>query len=560
MKHFYLLIITVSIIFFGLCAPKSFVFANSVCSGSPACVYVYTNYCWTRTFECALYPGGPLNGTCTDQQCEMRPGICSIPQSGGGSCTCCWNDGCYYSCPGAPTPAPGNGDPPADPTPEAGTCQNMYYCRTSDYSCQLTSSQYENSGTYPLCGSSSPTCAQNLNTNLPGQTTGQCYTSAGLCATSCVRPPGSVRIRAAMVPSGTNTCAAVQSSTNFTPVDIILFSDASSKTTSSDGTYASATWANSSAETKWFQDYPPTDYVLAMACYNTTSQPALTSGNTATLNSGETLTWQLGYTAGVGWFQAQGGDVYAATQLRSFIPASAVGGRYFVKDGNTGGTPGVVTFGTSADFDTTSGNGYGYVSTKNWLVTETQDSSDYYAIMYHRFGSPTTADYPGGTTFTSKIASRAEPYYVGGDLIVDTADWTVGNGETITVLVNGDLLLNKKINITGTGFVSFIVNGDITVNSSVGTTSTSSTPVIEGIYITSPAGTFRTGSSTSAAARRFVGKGTFVAGTFALERDLDADTHNIDYAADLFIYNPELMLRMPDKMKDMPVSWQEVAP
>ncbi len=367
-------------------------------------------------------------------------------------------------------------------------------------------------------------------------------------------------MRASVIPNTANTCADVTSSTNYTPVGVQLFPDGTSKTTASDGTYASARWANSNPGTKSFVDTPPTGYILTLACYNTTSQPAYASGYTATLPTGETLTWQLGYTAGVGWFQAQGGDVYAASTLRSYIPVGAVGGRYFVGNGSTGGMPGVVTFGATYDFDNTAANGAGYVSTKNWLVNESQSATDFYSVMYHRLGSPTVADFSGDTTLNAKLTSKADPYYVDGNLTIDTADWLVGNNETITVLVNGNLTINRRVNISGTGFVAFIVNGTITIGSDVGTTSTSATPVIEGIYITSPAGSFRTSASTTAAARRFVGKGTFIAGTFTLERDLDADTRNIDYAAELFIYNPELMLRMPDKMKDLPVSWQEVAP
>ncbi len=548
------------------------VYANGICSGPPydsACVMQNVPYL-QDVYQDQGVP--PYVVRVLVGRIWVNRTVCTIPQSGGGSCQCCTDaGGCYLDCPGTnnnnnnngtpePTLPPGRTPTPTNTPAPTPACQKMYYCNTSTYTCSQTGSQYDTTIPYPLCGSASPTCAANLATYLPGQTTGTCFDSLAACQFSCVAPPGTVRMRAVVVPSGTNTCAAVTSSTSYASVDVSLFPDGTTKTTASDGTYTSARWTNSDPGTKSFIDTPPADYVLALACYNTTSQPAYSSGYTATLPSAETLTWQLGYTAGVGWFQAQGGDVYAATQLRSYIPSSAVGGRYFDKDGNTGGTPGIVTFGTSADFDNTSGTGYGYVSTKNWLVKETQSATDYYAVMYHRFGSPTTADYPGGTTFTSKPASRTEPYYVNGDLIVDTNQWSVGNGETITVLVNGSLTINKKINITGTGFVAFIVNGDITIGSGVGTTSTSSTPVLEGIYITSPSGTFRTGSSTSAAARRFVGKGTFVAGTFALERDLDADGHNIDYAADLFIYNPELMLRMPDKMKDLPVSWQEVAP
>ena len=308
----------------------------SVCDGHPACVPVYTEYCWTESRDC-LYP---QTGTCTFQQCEMRPDICSIPQAGGGSCTCCWNDGCYLSCGGSTTGGGGG----------------SYSYSQSSYA----------PGSTP--------------TPTPIQT-------------------GIVRARAALVPIGTTSCADVQASTNYIPVGITLFSEGESKTTGSDGSYTSSTWATSPIGTKSFSDAPANpDYVLTLACWDTTSPAAQGSGYSATLANGSTLTWQLGYTAGTGWWQAQGGDVYAATQLRSYIPSAAVGGRYAVKSGNTGGTPGTLTYGTSYDFDNTSANGESYVSSTNWLVNETRASTDYYAVMYHRFGSPAVADYTGDTT------------------------------------------------------------------------------------------------------------------------------------------------------------------
>lgn len=434
---------------------------------------------------------------------------CTYYQSGGGSCSCCVNgdDTCYFGCSGPPT-----------------------------------------------TGNPEPTVA-------PGDTPTNTPTPI-LFTPSPTPQPGTVRARAVLVPNGTSACSTVQASTSYIPVGITLFGEGVTHATTVDGAYV--TWANALAGTKSFVDAPPTDYILALACWDTDLPAAQGSAYTATLSPGSTLTWQLGYTAGAGWVQAQGGDVYSATSLRSYIPSLATSGRYFDTNG-AGGTPGVVTYGTTFDFDgaSTVADGATYVSTTNWLANEVHPATDYYAIMFHRFGSPTVADSTTALWTNKPVAAPVNDggaYYINGDLTIDSTDWTVGTGESIVVLVSGKLTINKKINITGRGFVAFIVNGDILVDSSVGTTSVLSNPVVEGIYITSPNGTFHTGLSTTAAARKFVGKGTFVAGNFALERDLDADTRNITYPADLFIYNPELLIRMPEKMKDLPVSWQEVAP
>ena len=109
--------------------------------------------------------------------------------------------------------------------------------------------------------------------------------------------------------------------------------------------------------------------------------------------------------------------------------------------------------------------------------------------------------------------------------------------------------------------MGFIVNGNITVAPPVGTDCNPTcgvTPALEGVYIAK--GTFATGASTDPTAERFVGEGVFVAGNFSLQRDLDSVGQNTTTASELFFYNPQLLLTMPDAMKDVPVTWQEVAP
>ena len=51
----------------------------------------------------------------------------------------------------------------------------MYYCKTSNYSCQQTSSTY----------TSIANCEANLQQYLPGQTTGICYVASNSCSANC---------------------------------------------------------------------------------------------------------------------------------------------------------------------------------------------------------------------------------------------------------------------------------------------------------------------------------------------------------------------------------------
>jgi hypothetical protein len=230
------------------------------------------------------------------------------------------------------------------------------------------------------------------------------------------------------------------------------------------------------------------------------------------------VTWDLGYTLGVAWSQVQGGNVYAGATLQSFVPVGAAP-RAFILDG-AGGYPGVATYGQSYNFDSSNlTKGQTWVSSKNWLVNDTASSIDYYQLLSRQFGgTPASVDYANPISPITQPASRATPYYVTGNMTT-SGDWTVGSGQNLVVIVDGNLTIAGKITISPGGFAAFIVNGNITVAPSVGVPYTSGSPVVEGIYITSPSGTFSTCPSTSSGSERFVGKGMFVAGNFLLQRD-----------------------------------------
>jgi hypothetical protein len=112
--------------------------------------------------------------------------------------------------------------------------------------------------------------------------------------------------------------------------------------------------------------------------------------------------------------------------------------------------------------------------------------------------------------------------------------------------VDGNLTITGNITVAAGGFAAFIARGTITLDPAVS--------AVQGIYITSPAGTFATGTG----AVRFIGTGTFVAGNFTLQRDLG--DLNTSTSSELFVYNPQLLFTMPEAMKKMSVSWTEVAP
>ena len=85
------------------------VLANSVCTDEPpGCVMQWISYTEDVPCLCEFVNYIQVCQTCQVTNIVER---CTIPQSGGGLCQCCFNDGCYLNCPLAPTPTPG-GLPP----------------------------------------------------------------------------------------------------------------------------------------------------------------------------------------------------------------------------------------------------------------------------------------------------------------------------------------------------------------------------------------------------------------------------------------------------------------
>ena len=389
------------------------------------------------------------------------------------------------------------------------------------------------------------------------ETCATCVSDCGACAMS-----GTGRARAKLVSSDATSCADVTASSTYISATFGLSPAATTQVAPGNGSYA--TWTNvpitAGGTTFYLSPLASGQYVQKLACW-TRDNPAgngTGTGVNVTAN-GSTVTWEVGYTLGTPWVQAEGGDVYASATLRSYVPSVATV-PVFVNDG-TGAYPGVVSYGTSYDFNSSlSDQGDTSISSTNWLAYAPHTTVDYYDYFYRRFGSPTTPSVFADLLAVEQPASSEAPYYVVGDMTT-TNDWVVGDNESLIFIVDGNVTIGGSITTVGSGFVAFIVNGDIVVDTTVGTAYNSRASVLDGIYITSPTGTLDTGPTTAAPSARFVGEGMFIAGDFLLQRDLEqAGATNTTHASELFIYDPQLLFTMPDPMKELPVTWQEVAP
>ncbi len=378
-------------------------------------------------------------------------------------------------------------------------------------------------------------------------------------------PLGTLRARAWNIGTGDTTCNAVYAATS--PVSPISYTTSPSlggANPQSGTTYA--VWPNAQARTYTILPAAPAGLVLQASCFRRTSTSPLTgTGLTASFVNAETLSFDLGYTLGEAWAQVTGGDVYGGSTITNSVPVGTIP-RHLVLNGPAA-SGGVVTYGDSVDLDSDEFlTGENLVSSSQWLAKDRARPRDNYLYFYRRFGGePIAVDYDQPTTPVNQPGPKTKadgspiPYYVTGDMET-SGDWLVPSGEKLIFFVDGDLKISGNLNVSGTGFLAFLVNGNITVDPTVGVPYTSSAPVVEGVYITNPTGVFATGLSTSSGHERFVGRGMFVAGSISLQRDLDTLGQNNTVSAELFLYEPQFLITMPDQLKDARIVWREVAP
>lgn len=290
-----------------------------------------------------------------------------------------------------------------------------------------------------------------------------------------------------------------------------------------------------------------------------------------TATGADQITWYMGYSPADAWIQTVEGNVFAAGQITSQIPAVAP--RSFSLNGALG-YPGIVaTNNANYDFslDPAPDKGADLVSAKKWLAMDSRVQTDFWKYYYQKIGSPTVSDVAGAAPIqlTKPSGSIKSFYYIDQNAETDGTPWTVLNGEKIVFVIKGNLRIKNTVNITpgSTGFIAFIVQGDIIVDPSVGNPIADGATIdIEGVYIANkidPAsgvasGRFMTSGNTPVGKERLVLKGMVTADSVVLQRSLGLT--NGSAPAETFIFNPNLLVNMPDFLKDVPYRWQEVAP
>lgn len=492
-----------------------------------------------------------------DQQVCTHGGDCGNPGSwsccsGGSDPPACSEGGPYYgswgSCSGSPARK----------------------SRTVSYDCEGSSTEYTNC--YGWIGdptipppSPTPTITIETPTTTPGGLTPT--PSGGAIPTPTVGFAGGSRggMRAVKVSKNTNSCVSVRASYDGISGTTFSFTPSSASNPApknqTGATYVQFPNLRGGTYTIIANTHNAS-YVPKLYCYASSTRgsgisPSL-SWNLSVPTDGEKISWDLAYVFGSAWTQvAGGGDVYAAGNLISPLPE--VVPRYFSLDG-LGAFPGIVTRGGvyDLDFDSVSTGGQ-LVSSQRWLGQDVLPTIDLYRVFLGQLGGePATWDYnnPGPLT---QLPARKNPYYIKGNLVT-SGNWLVNSPDPLIIVVEGNLTLGGKINLSGNSFAAFVVKGDLNIDSSVGTDNLSPTasPVIEGVYVAG--GTISTGLSVVSGKERLVARGSFLANDFNLQRDLDAILENGSTPAELWIYDPKLLIGMPDSLRAAAYRWEEVAP
>ncbi len=306
----------------------------------------------------------------------------------------------------------------------------------------------------------------------------------------------------------------------------------------------------------------PLGFQPVKACY--VLDGVLRQGESAVLEPGKTITWYVVFRPNAdAWFQTKGGDVYSGDSIKSPIyDADTEEPRVFNLNLASGknGTSGVVVYKSSADFQAGSSLGHQYVAqSANYLVRTSSlvGSIDLFASFYQKLTSQKSVITPSG--MMPSCAGATCVFYTRGDVNIDSL-WSVPAGKKIIMLIDENAGSGGNVHIGATGgvrvspggFIAFITRRDIdfTQNPS------SATSPIQGVFIAGE--NMYTGDSPTSP--QFYAKGIFISGgNIVLKRNI-GETLSTSMASEVFEYDPNLLMNMPEEMMDFPITWEEVAP
>jgi len=396
-------------------------------------------------------------------------------------------------------------------------------------------------------------------TPTPGTATIQVYALTGPKTHLFSCDPSSnqsiIFIRKCLLNSSTVGCSAINGSISYV-LNTWIYLNAIADALQTDNT--GVTYTNVYTPEHYTISSLRADYVPYMTC-TTNAAPAWLRNDTAYVIPSTTQTYLIGLGPILPWYRVRGGGNVYGDRIYSLMPLSQTPQLLF--DATTLPTkPGIVSSSGGYNFDASGGSeGIANLSSTNWGTNNAFTKRNWYAFFLNRLSQAAQTPYEGTGNIPAAIGTSAYTVYKTSASLTINAGRAITNGEKIIFVVEGSLDIRAPITVNPGGFIAFIVRDDILINPTVGTTWDDTTPVVEGMYIAG--GSIQTGHSTSGGTRKFVGKGMFIAeGPIITQRTLLDAGHNNDTPADLFIYNPEFLITMPDILNDVSYTWQEVTP
>lgn len=295
-------------------------------------------------------------------------------------------------------------------------------------------------------------------------------------------------------------------------------------------------------------------------------------------------------TTHAGWWQAVGGNVQAmssgGTALLDPIPVAtcttaedcvpAMSKKDLTDTEDSAGI--AITGGGTIDSSDEQGSSQGYITDRAsqafavGTAPKTRENYDYFYRLYSLGNNPTTSpDFAGSADDASKPSTTLDgqrAYFNEGNLTIQRR-WSVVDGEKLVIFVHGDLIIDDPsgagnlIEVQPGGFLSFIVSGNILIKNTVGNADPASTNTnIEGVYIADGTLTVETKTAAGGGDNHFVGAGTFVGwGGVDLQRDYsdggDRKAENNTQPTETFIFRPDFIQNLPERMKKPVYVWQE---
>ncbi len=280
------------------------------------------------------------------------------------------------------------------------------------------------------------------------------------------------------------------------------------------------------------------------------------------------------------WWQASVGNIYASGVIDSRISnkcTDSCNRHLITKSANTcesteGGNPGIPISNSNSGTPVIVAGNYYTQRSNNKQATYAASSivptikySDFTNLLNDANIKNCGSDWLSGNSYldTTNICRIKST-------VVTAKQLDVKGKKKVVIFIEGDLKIDKPIKVEKDSFLAFIVKGSITIDPKIGidptltnSCSTADMADVQGIYIAeniifpnSPAvaGTYQ----TLVCDKKFIGAGSFIASEqIELKRtfkgcganDTPYPNFNATHPTETFIYRPDLLLNMPEWMK-----------